>query len=133
MVALFVGGVAAPRKLEDFRKSVKDALSNEGLGRVVTLLNKLEDQRKTPHVAEALKRRKQLVHGLAIRRWKSLQARRRIEEVATGIGAIEAVQQSANLEALIKEGRAEIAEVCETLAVFREKLVTALKSGARRH
>jgi hypothetical protein len=64
---------------------------------VVTLLNSVEDHRKVPSVAAALKRRRQLVHALA------------------------------NREALIKEGREEIEWLCETLSEFRADLTQALK------
>jgi hypothetical protein len=121
LVSLFLGGGAGSNKPEDFRKIVKDALSRGGYGHVVTLLNSLEDHRKAPSVAAALKRRRQLVHALAIREWKTLQARRGVEEIVTGLGPIEAVQQLANLEALIKEGREEIERLCETLAKFRSR------------
>jgi hypothetical protein len=131
MIGLFVGGVAAQTKFEDFKKSVRDTLSNQGLGRVVTLLNRLEDRGRTPDVASALTRRKRLVHGLAVRRWKSLKARSRIEEFVTAVNPVEAVEQIANLEALIKEGRQEIEQVCGTLATFREELVVALKAARR--
>jgi hypothetical protein len=94
---------------------------------VVTLLNSLEDHRKVPSVAAALKRRRQLVHALAIREWKALQASRRVEEIVRGLGPIEAVQQLTNREALIKEGREEIERLCETLSKFRADLTQALK------
>ncbi|MGH7487878.1 MAG: hypothetical protein ACREMY_20100, partial [bacterium] len=103
-----------------------------GYGRVVTLLNKLEDHRKTPRVVEALTRRRHLVHALAVREWKSLQARQRVEELVTGLSPIEAVQQLANLEALIKEGKEEIEGLCVTLAAFREDLVQTLRSATHR-
>lgn len=96
----------------------------------MTVLNKLENRRKTPLVAAALDRRKQLVHGLAFRRWESLGARRRVQEVAAGVGRIEEVMQAANIEALIEEGRSEIDRMCETLATFREDLIKALKGSA---
>ena len=127
LVGLFVGGVPGSNKPEGFRKAVRDALRESGHRRVLTLLNNLEDRQKAPSVASALERRRQLVHALAIREWKTLQARRRVEEHVTGISQVEAVQQHANLEALIKEGQEEIERLCETLAAFRAELIQALK------
>lgn len=132
LVSLFLGGVAGSNKPEVFRKAVKDALSRGGYGHVVSLLNSLEDHRKAPSVAAALKRQRQLVHALAIREWKALQARRRVDEIVTGLSQTEAIQQHANLEALIKEGLEEIERLCETLATFRADLTQALKKTPRR-
>ena len=131
LVGLFLGGITSSTKLGDVRKTVRDALRRARYGRVVTLLDSLEDQRKAPSVASALRRRRALVHAVAIR-WKSLEARRRIEEFVTQVNQVEAVQRLAELEALIKEGREEIERVCVALAAFRVELVRALKDAWRR-
>jgi hypothetical protein len=131
-VSLFFGGIASSDKREDLKRTVRAFLDSKGHRRVLTLLNRLEDDRKTRPVAEALIRRRKLVHALAIRRWKSLQARRRVEEFMTELTESEAVRQEANLEALIKEGKEEIERVCVALAAFRVDLVQALKDAARR-
>lgn len=132
LVSLCLGGRSGSKRLEEFRNTVKHELSRAGYGRVVTVLNKLEDYREAPSVASALKRRRQLVHALANRQWKSLQARRRVEELVTGLSETERVQQEANLEALIREGKEKIERVCASLAAFRVELVQALKGAARR-
>jgi len=132
LLSLFLSGATGSSKPEEFRNKVRNDLSRAGHGRVVTLLNNLEDHRKAPSVASALRRRRQLIHALANRKWKSLQARRRVEELVTAISECDAVQQLANLEALIKEGKEDIERMCETLAAFRAELVQALKDAARR-
>lgn len=126
-VSLFFGGIASLDRREDLKGTVKAALSGMGHQRVLTLLNRLENARETRPVADALARRRKLVHALAIRRWKTLQARRRVEEFVIGLKVGDAAEQLANLEALIKEGREELERLCKILALFREDLIAALK------
>lgn len=132
LVNLFLGDVSSSSNSEDFRKAIRDGLSRAGNGRVVALLNKLQDVRKMPRVADALNRRRQLVHYLALRHSESLQARRRVEERVTGLKPVDALVQLADVEARIKEGREELERLCETLATFREELIQALKSATKR-
>jgi hypothetical protein len=77
-------------------------------------------------------RRRQLVHALAKREVKMLQARRRVEESVTELSQIDAVQQEANLEALISKRREEIERLCERFANFRADLTQALKKAHQR-
>jgi hypothetical protein len=132
LVNLSLGVVSSSIKPDEFKRAVRNALRTAEHGRILRLLDTLEDPRRTKSVADALKRRRQLIHALAIRLPKSLQARRRIEEFVMEPSQVEAVQQLANLEALIKEGREEIELVCKTLAAFRVDLVQALKDAGRR-
>jgi hypothetical protein len=128
-VSLFFGSIASSDRREDLKGTVKAVLSRMGHQRVLTLLNRLENDPKTRPVADALARRRKLVHALAIRRWKTLQARRRVEEFVIGLKVGDAAEQLANLEALIKEGREELERLCNILALFREDLVAALKES----
>jgi hypothetical protein len=61
----------------DFHKKVLDALSRQGLGRVVGLLNRLA---RDFTISASVERRNLFVHGLAKRDWRLLKASQRIDE-----------------------------------------------------
>ena len=125
LVNLFFGGIAGSDR--DLKGAVKVGLGSMRHRRILRLLDRLENDPKTRPVADALARRRKLVHFLAIRRWKTLQGRRRVEEFAHGLKVGDAAEQLANLEALITEGREELERLCNILALFREDLIAALR------
>jgi len=114
----------------DFGKRVLDALSHQGLGRVVSLVNKLA---RDFTISAAVERRNLFVHGLAKRDWRLLKAGQRIDEKITEPNGVTAMERYANLASLQQQRRAEVDAICERLAQFRHDLVAELKrAGAAR-
>lgn len=126
----FMGGVvrnevATGNRNRDFNKRVRDALSRQGLGRVVTLLNELESDKK---ISAALRRRNKLVHECAQwENWPMLQPNEWINE-QMGSTVSRLAEKWMNFPSLLKETREEIAEISERLVKFRFDLVGEMKA-----
>ena len=108
----------------EFHKKVLDALSHQGLGRVVGLLNRLA---RDFTISASVERRNLFVHGLAPRDWRLLKVSRGIDEQISEPSGVMELEQYANLALLQQQRREEIGAICERLAQFRYNLVTELK------
>ena len=108
----------------DFHKKVLDGLAQRGLGRVVTLLNRLG---RDFTISSAIDRRNLFVHGRARREWPLTRAKQRIDEHISEPGPVASAEQYANFVALRADRHAEIDAICQRLAQFRYELITQLR------
>lgn len=99
-----------------FHRKVLDALSHQGLGHVVGLLNRLD---RDFAISASVERRNLFVHDLAKLDRRLLKASQRIDEQVSEASGVTAMEQYANLALLQQQRRAEIEAICERLARFR--------------